>query len=98
TVTSGLSLHDALPICGTSGVGAGTADGGSRGRDRSGGANNPPSCAQTILTQPITANSSSTPCRPWHIKLPCGCQILPMSPPSLRSEEHTSELQSRENL
>src|SRR5690606_41506493 len=38
------------------------------------------------------------PCTPAPAPVPSRCRSAPPAPPATRSEEHTSELQSRENL
>src|SRR5690606_41337371 len=80
-----LSLHDALPIC--------TTDcclfpqspySGSRFR--------------LHLSTPIDALARQTVKLPGKIMKPVQCPLGELQVPLLRSEEHTSELQSRENL
>src|SRR5690606_41969170 len=85
TETYTLSLHDALPISPTpEGVGEGTAG----RRKESGGRGQ-------------WSRTRRPPARGWsregtHCPLPDGEAVGSLPP--LRSEEHTSELQSRENL
>src|SRR5436309_8525678 len=66
------------------------------------GASRPRRTARSIRTRP-TATGQGTPSRPRRERAPkprrCGCRtIRPRTSPPGRSEEHTSELQSRENL
>src|SRR5207302_9816819 len=52
----------------------------------------PPSYRSLISTSSVC---SGRPTRPWQYAI---ARLMSVPPPSWRSEEHTSELQSRENL
>src|SRR5690606_41310606 len=86
-----LSLHDALPI------------------SRCPRPVNPLDCLQAVRLMPkLTLNQPAQPVQPHHCSPPTAPAAMAARPPaalglhwratSARSEEHTSELQSRENL
>src|SRR5207302_10590840 len=88
-----LTLHDALPISlrGRSGAGPGLRDPGAGPVPRQRHAAAQPGrdrLSRHPTAYPVDGGAEPAP----------GVQVLLGAPPRTRSEEHTSELQSRENL
>src|SRR5690606_41449144 len=82
-----LSLHDALPISRPTSL-------RSVSRSRSRTTKAPPSSNGSTPPTTVAASATTTsPCSPGSAR-----RTRPATPTSTRSEEHTSELQSRENL
>src|SRR5690606_42047847 len=91
TALSPLSLHDALPICTPPVWFCGISSSITNERKRSTASRSP-----RIIRRLVRSSATNVTLEGWSLRRPPFSGVRFSS--SLRSEEHTSELQSRENL